>query len=138
MAISFLKGMRISIGICSSRQYSSVLLFPRSERLMTNPQGISSILTAPTASFKSCSPNGVGSVTSRTKSAFFMDSITGHEVPGGASTIVSLSRPVLDKTFLLLDPLSVLIRDLFQTFWLHWDQLCLHPILQHINLHLQD
>ena len=62
-------------------------LFPILYLLRTTPNRNWSSLTLLTAIFKSCKPNRLGSVTKATISVFSIASITGHELPGGQSSI---------------------------------------------------
>jgi len=62
-----------------------------SQRLMMTAKGRFRVLIIPTANSRSFKPNGVGSVTSRTKSVSLTASMTGQEVPGGASRITTAS-----------------------------------------------
>ena len=78
-------GSSSTISMLSAAQKECTRSSPRSARLMATTQRRSSARTIATASTRSCRPKGVGSVTSTTRSQPRTASITGHEVPGGAS-----------------------------------------------------
>ena len=87
--------------ILSSSQYRCTPSSPKSLRFITTAKGRFNSLTMPTANFRSFKPNGVGSVTSKQISAPLTASITGHEVPGGASIMTIPSFAALSLTFFI-------------------------------------